>query len=83
MIRTAIHLPQSMSRVQAARIVQLAGHYQSRMMIEHDQTIVNVKSMLGLLSLCSEVVTGLTLIVEGEDEAEANEAMLTLLPKEG
>ena len=48
-------------------------------MIERDQKIVNAKSMLGLLSLGLEAQSGMVLLAEGPDEAEAVAAIEQLL----
>jgi len=73
MIREPITFPggQPLTRASAAIVVQAASRYESRIMIEHDQKIVNAKSMLGLLSLGLEDQSALKLVVEGPDEAEA------------
>jgi len=81
MIRKPIHFPggEPFTRATAAQVVEVAQRYQSRMMIEHDQKIVNAKSMLGLLSLGMDDQQGMILLVEGEDEQAAMDAMLALL----
>lgn len=81
MIRKPIQFPggEPFTRTSAAQVVQVAQRFQSRMMIEHNQKIVNAKSMLGLLSLGLDDQSGMMLLVEGEDEQEAMEAMLALL----
>lgn len=81
MIRQSITFPggQPLTRSAAAQVVQVTARFQSRIMIERDQKIVNAKSMLGLLSLGLEEQPELTLLVEGEDEQEAVEAILALL----
>lgn len=78
MIRTPITFPGGapLTRSVASQIVQVTGRYESRVMIEHDQKIVNAKSMLGLLSLGLVDQSKLTLIVEGADEKEAAEAII-------
>ena len=81
MIRTPITFPGGapLTRSAAAQIVQVTARYDSRVMIEHDQKIVNAKSMLGLLSLGLVDQSKLTLIVEGEDEKEAAEAIVAAM----
>lgn len=81
MIRKPIRFPggEPFTRTSAAEVVQVAQRYQSRMMIEYEHKIVNAKSMLGLLSLGMEEHQGMVLLVEGDDEQEAAEAMLALL----
>ena len=78
MIRTPITFPggKPLTRSVAAQIVQVTARYESRVMIEHDQKIVNAKSMLGLLSLGLVDQSKLTLLVEGADEKEATEAII-------
>ena len=81
MIRQPITFPggQPLTRSIAAQVVQVTARFSSRIMIEHDHKIVNAKSMLGLLSLGLEDQEGMTLLVEGEDEREAVDAILGLL----
>ena len=81
MIRQPITFPggQPLTRSVAAQVVQVTAKYESRVMIEHDHKIVNAKSMLGLLSLGLEDQANMTLVVEGEDEQEAVEAILAIM----
>ncbi len=81
MIRKPITFPggKPLTRSVAAQVVQVTCKYQSRVMIEYNQRIVNAKSMLGLLSLGLEDQQGLILIVEGVDEQEAAEAILAMM----
>ena len=81
MIRQPITFPagQPLTRSVAAQVVQVTNKFQSRIMISHDHKIVNAKSMLGLLSLGLEDQSNMTLLVEGEDEKEAVEAILKLM----
>ena len=81
MIRQPITFPggKPLTRSAAAQVVQVTARFQSRIMIERDQKIVNAKSMLGLLSLGLEEHPDLTLLVEGDDEQEAAEAILAML----
>ena len=77
MIKMPLAFPESaqMTRANAAALVQVACRYEASVMIERGQKIVNAKSTLGLLSLYTEVGTGLMLMVDGPDEAEAAQAM--------
>ena len=81
MIRQPITFPggQPLTRSVAVQVVQVTAKFQSRIMISHDHKIVNAKSMLGLLSLGLEDQTNMMLLVEGEDEKEAVEAILALM----
>ncbi|NLB91434.1 MAG: HPr family phosphocarrier protein [Clostridiales bacterium] len=80
MIRKKITLPtgEIVKRRTAAQIVQVAGRYQSRIMIEHENKVVNAKSMLGLLSLVNTNGV-LTLTADGVDEQAAVDHLLVLL----
>lgn len=81
MIKQPIRFPDGkpLNRAGAAQVVQAASRFESRVMIEHDQKIVNAKSMLGLLSLGLEDQQHLHLLAEGPDEKEAVDAIVALL----
>ena len=81
MIRKPIVFPGNapLTRALAAEVVQTASVYESRVMIQRAQKIVNAKSMLGLLSLSAEDQENMVLIAEGVDEAEAADAVLAVL----
>lgn len=81
MIRKPIAFPQDvpLTRALAAEMVQTASRFESRVMIQQEQKIVNAKSMLGLLSLGTENQAGMVLIAEGVDEADAATAVLAVL----
>ena len=67
MIRKPIAFPDGkpLTRTLAAQLVQITGRYESRVMIEQEQKLVNAKSMLGLLSLGLDDQQGMILLVEG------------------
>lgn len=81
MIRKPISFPGNvpLTRALAAEVVQAASAYEARVMIQHNQKIVNAKSMLGLLSLGADDQSNMLLIAEGADEAAAAEAVLAAL----
>lgn len=81
MIRKPIAFPQEvpLTRALAAEVVQTASRFESRVMIQQEQKIVNAKSMLGLLSLGTDKPANMVLIAEGADEAAAAEAVLAVL----
>ncbi|MGN1020680.1 MAG: HPr family phosphocarrier protein [Aristaeellaceae bacterium] len=83
MIRQPITFPggKPLTRAAAAQIVQVTSRFACRMMIEREQKIVNAKSMLGLLSLGLDAQSGMVLLAEGPDEAEAVAAIEELLGK--
>jgi len=63
----------------ATFFIQKANEFKSSIWVERDERKVNAKSLLGVLSL--GVVKGgeITLIADGEDEAEAISALLHLI----
>ena len=63
----------------AAVLVQEACKYASRVLIEQGGKTVNVKSMMGVLSLGVPSDERLTLIVEGDDEQRAADAIEPLI----
>lgn len=81
MIRKPIVFPGNapLTRTLAAEVVQTAGNFEARVMIQRAQKIVNAKSMLGLLSLGAEDQANMVLIAEGVDETEAVDAVLAVL----
>ncbi len=70
---------QPLNRALAAEVVQTASRFEARVMISHEQKLVNAKSMLGLLSLGSDEQEGMMLLTEGPDEVQAAEAVAALL----
>jgi len=81
MIRKEFTLPEKLpvSRAFATELAQTAGKFASRIMIENERTIVNGKSLLGLLSLYDAIDKPIQLTVDGPDEEEAAKAVLTML----
>ncbi len=81
MIRKPISFPGNapLTRSLAAEVVQTASAFEARVMIQHDQKIVNAKSMLGLLSLGADDQANMVLIAEGADEEAAVAAVLAAL----
>ncbi len=63
----------------AAILVQEACKYASRILIEQGGKTVNVKSMMGVLSLGVPTGDKLVLIVDGEDEQRAAEAIIPMI----
>ena len=77
MIKQPIAFPagQPLNRSSAAQLVQIANRYDCRVMIEHNQKLVNAKSMLGLLSLGIDDQCNMMLLADGPDEAAAAAAI--------
>ena len=63
----------------ATFFIQKANEFKSSIWIERDERKVNAKSLLGVLSM--GIVKGgeITLIADGEDEADAIEALVLLI----
>ena len=62
-----------------AKLVQIASQYQSKVSMKQDTTVVNAKSIMGMMTL--GLVTGqkLDVEIEGEDEKDAMDSIETFL----
>jgi phosphocarrier protein len=63
----------------AAKLVQAANRYHSRVTISAGQLCVDAKSILGVLTLAAGKDTPVILEVDGPDEAGAAEALTALI----
>ena len=63
----------------AARFVQLASRFESRIRIGRDGKATDGKSILGILLLAAARGTTLTISAEGPDEASAVDALVRLV----
>ena len=63
----------------AAKLVHLAGGYQSRVTLLKDGEEVDAKSILGVLLLAAAQGSRLTIRCEGQDEEQALSAVKTLI----
>lgn len=63
----------------AALLVQEACKFASRILIEQGGKTVNVKSMMGVLSLGIPADDKMTLVIDGEDEQKAAAAIEPLI----
>ena len=68
-----------MNRLQIERLAQVAGNFESRVLLEHRNRVINGKSMLGLLSLGGTGEDPVMITVEGADEEEASRELRRLL----
>ena len=59
----------------ATFFIQKANSYKASIWVEKDDCRVNAKSLLGVLSLGISQGTEITLIADGQDEAEAVEGL--------
>ncbi len=62
----------------AALLVQTASKFKSKIYIEKDNDKINGKSIMGVITLGASYNTELKIIAEGEDEAEAVQAIVRL-----
>ncbi len=78
MIRTPIDLGPLLpfTRVLAARLATIGGHFQCSLTLEQEGLAVNLKSMLGMLSQTMKPAPDITLVASGADEKEATQAIL-------
>ena len=63
----------------ATFFVQKANSYKCSIWVEKEDCRVNAKSLLGVLSLGISKGSAITLIADGNDEAEAVDALVTLV----
>ncbi len=66
----------------ATFFIQKANSYKSSIWVEKEDCRVNAKSLLGVLSLGIVKGTEITLIADGQDEAEAVEGLVALIESE-
>lgn len=66
----------------AALFVQIASKYESHIAVVVQEKNVNAKSIMGMMSLGTIRGAELELVVDGEDEKEAAEALIKFLTSE-
>ena len=66
-----VQMPQDFEARPIANLVQVANRYESKIYLEHGDSRVNAKSIMGMMSLA--LLNGEEILVdaEGADEAEA------------
>ena len=62
----------------AARVVQTATGFKSEIRLRRDDLEVNAKSIMGVMMLAAEMGSRVLIRAEGEDEAQAVEALVDL-----
>lgn len=67
----------------ATLLVQTASKFASDINLEYKGKSVNLKSIMGVMSLGVGQGSDVTITVEGSDEAEAMEAIVETMKKEG
>jgi len=63
----------------AAKFVTLASTFNSSVCLELNSNKVNGKSIMGVMMLAASNGTKLSLIVDGDDEQQASDALITLV----
>ena len=66
----------------AALFVQIASKYESHISVFVNEKQVNAKSIMGMMSLGTIKGEEIQLIVDGEDEKEASQALIKFLTTE-
>ncbi|MDD3334851.1 MAG: HPr family phosphocarrier protein [Eubacteriales bacterium] len=81
MKRTTVNITSLLpiNREKAAAIAKAASRYECTFLMEHGNSILNMKSMLGLLSQSFPQDGVVTLAADGVDEEQAMEEVLSLL----
>lgn len=62
----------------ASMLVRTASQFESEIVLRRDNYEINGKSVIGVMTLAAEQGATLDLIVEGEDEEEAADAIAAL-----
>lgn len=62
----------------ASMLVRTASKFDSEVFLRRDNYEINGKSVIGVMTLAAEQGASLTLVVEGEDEGEAADAIADL-----
>ena len=81
MIRTKIEIQPLLpfTRVLAARLATVSGHYQCSLTLEQEGLAVNLKSMLGMLSQTMKPTSAVTMVASGEDEQAATDELVKII----
>lgn len=62
----------------ASMIVKTASKFDADIFLRRDNYEINGKSVIGVMTLAAEQGATLTLVIEGDDESEAVEALVEL-----
>lgn len=63
----------------AAKLVNLAGSFGSHIELQKDGSNANAKSIMGVMMLAASQNSQLTLVIEGDDESAALQAIVELI----
>lgn len=67
----------------ATLLVQTASKFNSEITLQYDDKTVNLKSIMGVMSLGVGQNAEITIAADGDDEKEANEAIAETMKSEG
>ncbi|MBM7553837.1 phosphocarrier protein HPr [Thalassobacillus pellis] len=67
----------------ATSLVQVAGQYQSDVNLEYREKSVNLKSIMGVMSLGIPKDADIKITADGDDEKEALDAVVSKVKEEG
>ncbi len=76
-----VKMADSMEATPIAHLVQLANQFSSQIYFRMGNASVNAKSIMGMMSLVLSTGNVVTIEIDGEDEAQAMEAMENFLTK--
>ena len=62
----------------SAMVVETASKFKSEIKFKKDDLEVNAKSIMGVMMLAAEIGSKIIILVEGEDETQAVEALVKL-----
>jgi len=71
--------PLGMHARPAAEFVKVASRFRSRIEVRKDELVVNGKSIMGVMMLAAECGSSLMIKTDGDDAAEAMDALLALV----
>jgi phosphocarrier protein HPr len=71
--------PLGMHARPAAEFVKLASRFKAAITVRRDELMVNGKSIMGVMMLAAECGSSVHIQTDGEDAAEAMEALLALV----
>lgn len=77
---TVVPIGTPFTRSRAERLVIEAGKFEASIMIQHENRMINGKSMLGLLSL-GRITDEVHLICDGPDERQAAATLADLMTR--
>lgn len=77
LVNVSTHIP--VMPLFAAEVAEICSRFKCTITLEHENIILNLKSMIGLLSQQLPQDGILTLVTDGEDEGDAMNALLPVL----